>query len=241
MIVLVWNCRGIGNPRFLKNARELCRMHRPTFFCLVETRSNDPKWDDLDVKLGFDNSFRVPSEGFAGGIWLMWKSGNYTVEIMGSNEQVIHAKIFESGKDPWLLSTVYIRPYRHYKDRFWDHAKDFSLRHQLAWIMIGDSNDYFSANEKVGGSVCRSRCRKFEQNVSDCNLSDMDYFGHVFTWIGRTTDNETMKIRLDRALLNVLWRLLFPDARLLTLPRAHGDHHPLLLKLQNTRPRKKTL
>ncbi|CAN1805082.1 Transposon TX1 uncharacterized 149 kDa protein, partial [Linum perenne] len=48
--------------------------------------------------------------------------------------------------------------------------------------------------------------------------------------------------RLDRALANISWRTLFPEALLLHLPRTYSDHCPLLLKttgnslVQNLKP-----
>jgi hypothetical protein len=67
----------------------------------------------------------------------------------------------------------------------------------------------------------------------DCKLLDLGATGSKFTWRGPIFDNGVCILeRLDRALSNDSWRVLFPNAIVQTLPHVEfSDHHPLLLNL----------
>lgn len=126
MKFISWNCRGIGNPRFRRHVKDLYRMQRPDMLCLLETRSCSSVVDDIPVMLGFHNNFRVPSDGFAGGLWVMWNNNGFTALAVGSSSQSIHMCVRENGKATWLLSFCYVRPQRVFKDIFWCDLQEFS-------------------------------------------------------------------------------------------------------------------
>lgn len=96
-------------------------------------------------------------------------------------------------------------------------------------MIIGDFNDYLSANEKCGGYFCEARCLRFSNNLDRCGLLDLGASGPKFTWHGQRSGASQIKVRLDRALANMAWRVKFADARVQVLPRTHSDHNPLLL------------
>lgn len=79
----------------------------------------------------------------------------------------------------------------------------------IPWMLIGDSNDISDADEKLGGT--RSfHCSRFANWISSCNLIDLGFSGPRFTWSNLRLGH--VKERLDRALSNADWRLLFPEA-----------------------------
>lgn len=65
--ILTWNCRGIGNRKFFRAIKRMCKVHNPDILCLLETHSSSTESEKLPDKLGFSNNFCVPSEGFSGG------------------------------------------------------------------------------------------------------------------------------------------------------------------------------
>lgn len=57
----------------------------------------------------------------------------------------------------------------------------------------------------------------------------MGYSGSKFTWTRRFNSSSLKGARLDRALCNFGWKILFPDATIAHLPRVKSDHSPVLI------------
>lgn len=62
-------------------------------------------------------------------------------------------------------------------------------------------------------------------------MIDLGFSGPRFTWSNLRPALGHVKERLDRALSNADWRLLFPEAIVQHLPRTYSDHCPLLVDL----------
>lgn len=103
MIYISWNCRGVGNSHFRQHVKELCCTRNPSALCLLETRVNNASLSLLPASLGFQNDFRVPSDGFAGGFWLMWNDADFTLTVTSTGAQYIHAGLAVPRKTPWIL------------------------------------------------------------------------------------------------------------------------------------------
>ncbi|KAF9621803.1 hypothetical protein IFM89_028241 [Coptis chinensis] len=69
--------------------------------------------------------------------------------------------------------------------------------------------------------------------IKDQTLLDLGFKGSPFIWSNRRVANDNIQKRLDRALSNSEWQLLFPNASLHHLPAIESDHCPILL---NTHP-----
>lgn len=72
--------------------------------------------------------------------------------------------------------------------------------------------------------------RKFVECLIGCGLSGLGFKGSPFTWEARGVWD-----RLDQAVGNLGWSLLFPEASLVHLPALKSDHKRILLKLSATR------
>ena len=136
----------------------------------------------------------------------------------------------------------YVRPNPVHKAMFWDNIKERSSQVSLPWLVADDLNDIAMASEKFGGAPLNlSRADLFNKRIHDCQLLDLGYHGPLFTWLGNGRGGNILKERLDRALANDEWRLAFPEAFVMHLPRVCSDHHPILIDLLNDRrgPRNK--
>jgi hypothetical protein len=67
-------------------------------------------------------------------------------------------------------------------------------------------------------------------------MIDLGFSGPKFTWSNCHDINSLIMERLDRALANPNWRILFPEASVSHLTRTHSDHCPILLTLCPTIP-----
>lgn len=54
MKCLGWNCRGLGNPRTVRNLSDLIKDHSPQFVFLIETISFASRIENLRVRFGYD-------------------------------------------------------------------------------------------------------------------------------------------------------------------------------------------
>lgn len=70
MNTLAWNCRGLGNPRTVRDLCGLVRLHHPKIVLLSKTRMCENRSGNLRFKLGFRNSLAVGSNGLSGGLAL---------------------------------------------------------------------------------------------------------------------------------------------------------------------------
>lgn len=87
--------------------------------------------------------------------------------------------------------------------------------------------------EQKGGVKHRSgMSRDFVSWYSHSHLIDLGFHGPKFTWQRRS-----LLERLDRALNNQVWRIIFSEASIFHLTRLHSDPRPLLVKVQSFTPR----
>lgn len=182
-------------------------------------------------RLGFSEFHIVDPEGFSGGLWLCWEGQNVSLEIIFSSTQVVHAIVSVGEEKQWLLSAVYASPTLAVRKRLWEAMEDFSSGVRLPWMMIGDFNDVSSSVEKWGvANVSINRCVRFNSMIANCGLSDLGFQGPSYTWTNRRHGGLRIHERLDRALANADWRILFPEAIVKHLPRFYSDHCPILVQ-----------
>ena len=93
MRILVWNCRGARNSNFCRNFADLLHSHRPSIAVLVETRISGQRVEDISSMLGFNRVCRSEAVGFRGGIWLLWNSGEVSLDVLMVTDQAIHASV----------------------------------------------------------------------------------------------------------------------------------------------------
>ena len=74
MNILVWNCRGAMKPLFRKTVMDLVDWHNPIIMVITETRLSGARATEIIETLPFDGAVVSDTIGFAGGIWLLWRS-----------------------------------------------------------------------------------------------------------------------------------------------------------------------
>ncbi|KAL8520443.1 hypothetical protein ACS0TY_011099 [Phlomoides rotata] len=74
MIILSWNCRGLGNPAIIPALVELVKTRKPDVIFLFETLSVSSRVEEVRVRLKFESCFSISSIGRSGGLCVFWKS-----------------------------------------------------------------------------------------------------------------------------------------------------------------------
>jgi exonuclease III len=72
MIILSWNCRGLGNFRTIHDLRRMVKEKKPNLVFLMETKLQKSKMEGIRIKLGFDSMFVVDCVGKGGCLALFW-------------------------------------------------------------------------------------------------------------------------------------------------------------------------
>jgi exonuclease III len=231
--ILTWNYRGVLNPCFRKALLDTLHINNPEILILTETRLGGDRAAELARSFPFDGFLCTNTIGFAGGIWILWKTEAVEVGHLCSTEQEIHASVKVRGSNSlWLISAIYGNPRRSERRILWENLKVIAGLNKLPWVMLEDFNDILLREEKWGGNrPSNSRIREFRNCLNVCNMIDLGFSGPKYTWSNCHDMNSLIMERLDRVLANSDWRLLFPEASVTHLTRIHSDHCPVLLTL----------
>ncbi|PON76875.1 Endonuclease/exonuclease/phosphatase [Parasponia andersonii] len=85
--------------------------------------------------------------------------------------------------------------------------------------------------EKKGGTnKAPGAILDFRMALSDCELSNLNFSGPVFTWQSKHDGQIYVQERLDRFLSDEQWRALFPFADIQHYSKS--DHRPIILRLE---------
>ena len=74
MIVISWDCRGLGNRQAVEVLAELVRQKVPTILFLMETKFSVREMEPIKSELGYPSMLAISSEGRKGGLALLWKA-----------------------------------------------------------------------------------------------------------------------------------------------------------------------
>ena len=90
---------------------------------------------------------------------------------------------------------------------------------------MSDFNEVLKSYEKSGG-IERSawQIRSFKETLDACGLCDMGYIGQWYTWSVTRQDHRHIQERIDRAVVNMEWKLRFPMARVYHIASSVSDH-----------------
>ncbi|XP_061360020.1 uncharacterized protein LOC133304064 [Gastrolobium bilobum] len=125
------------------------------------------------------------AQGFSGGIWAIWSSNKFLVDIIKQSTQFMHMNIKIQGHSHFVCTAVYASPRKVERQQLWNDLKDIGNSSSEAWIMGGDFNKIARMYEKKGGNPPdSSKCELFSSVLDDCNVVDLGCSGSPFTWQG---------------------------------------------------------
>ncbi|RYR43670.1 hypothetical protein Ahy_A08g040067 [Arachis hypogaea] len=121
-----WNCRGAGSKAFPSIIRDLRQEYEANFIFLLETHVSGSRGKQIREKMGFDKSFVVDATGHSGGIWCLWDSSVWNVDVMEHDKQYIHLKVSGKNLSPWLLTAIYGSPQRVTRRTLWNALEAYA-------------------------------------------------------------------------------------------------------------------
>lgn len=242
MLVLSWNCQGIGRALTVSNLRELLKAHRPDVVFLMETKSKQHKMESIRRSLNFTSAFYVDPVGRSGGLALWWTSA-IDLDIITCNKNLIlsHGRV-HSGTTPTHLSHlsmcfVYAPHDRVSRVPVWDAITQRSCYAEPC-LVIGDFNLIGALSDKVGGSSTLNHIEEFQQFTATAGLIDIPYSGLHYTWSNQRKEGDNIRERIDRVLGNINLFEVCPFQTLLHKPLIGSDHAPLIYSSHPTNKRK---
>ena len=84
MSLLLWNCRGLGNPRTENELVSLIQAKDPSVVFIAETWADETKLDRTLSKINFEKKWVVPRLNKGGGLVLFWKN-NINIKVVDSH------------------------------------------------------------------------------------------------------------------------------------------------------------
>jgi hypothetical protein len=241
MIVLSWNCRGLGNPQTVRDLRRMVKVKYPTVVFLMETKMRQGKMERIRCLLGFNNLFVVDSVGKSGGLALLWKE-EADLEIQNFSRRHIHAIIKNSvGGQPWKFTAFYGHPDAKRRGEAWNLLKHLKNFQPQPWMCVGDFNEILMMSEKAGGGRrATGQMEAFKMTLTDCELDDLGATGPFYTWNNGREGDDFIQERLDRVVASPDWCEMFQGSKVVVEASLTSDHAPLFIAVtENQMPRKR--
>lgn len=238
MSVIVWNCRGLGNPGAVQYLQEMRREKKPDMIFLSETFYRKGRMDRVRRTLGYASCFEVEARGHSGGLALLWDA-EIDVTLQSYSRNHIDVVVEEGEGKRWRFTGVYGVPRRYQQRETWNLLRTLAAQSSLPWCLAGDFNCITAGREKRGGArYPAANIHAFCEVLSEIRVHDMGYKGSLFTWCR----GEVLE-RLDRGVATQDWFTMFPFYEVKVLAPGTSDHSPLLIKRRsqtNHYPKQKT-
>ena len=201
-------------------------------------------WEEMKYKkqeLGYTQGLVVSSIGQSSSLALLWKLETM-VAIQGFSQWHIDAYITcnKTGKT-WRMTGFCGQPDTSKREETWSILESLGHANQLLWLCIKDYNEIITQSKKSRGRLQPVRqLDRFRQAIHLCGFQDLGFVGSPFTWSRTDHVEGQMRIRLDKALANNAWRLLFHGAAVHQISMSTSDHSMLSLCLKDDRHNRRT-
>ncbi|KAL0361211.1 UNVERIFIED_CONTAM: hypothetical protein Sradi_3805600 [Sesamum radiatum] len=232
MILLSWNCQGLGTPCTVHTLGDLLRTYRPSLVFLAETKCKTGRIESLKHRFDYFGCC-VESQGQSGGLALLWTK-SVSVQLQSFGHHHIDATVYpESKSEAWRFTGFYGFADTASRQLSWDLILTLKRQSCRPWLVAGDFNEILCETEKKGG---RPRplwqIRNFREALATNDLFDLGFDGEPFTWCNQHPEPDTIYERLDRACSDSSWQTRFPAAVVRHIPVVSSDHSALLIDIE---------
>lgn len=200
--------------------------------CIQET-----KVAKFDVSMIYDimgtdfEYFYLPADGVSGGVLVAWRRDVWIGTAPCARCFSVTVRLADA--NPWCLSSVYGPTMQVDKEPFLLELVEISDVVQDAWLVCGNFNMIYQAQDKNNARLHRGNMCCFRHMLDDLQLLEINLSGRLYTW-GNQCSRPTPE-RIDRAFTSIDWIQSYPHHFMRALPSDCSDHAPLLLTL-NVQP-----
>ena len=140
MIVLSWNCWGLGNQSAVNILSQLVREKAPNILFLMETKQTVEEMRWVQGELHYDSMLAVSRLGRRGGLAMLWNN-DVDLHIQTYTENHIDTFIFTDRNSPWRITRFYGKSEKQLCHETLDLLKHIKSRSLAPWSCIGDYNE----------------------------------------------------------------------------------------------------
>ncbi|KAJ0008131.1 hypothetical protein Pint_29751 [Pistacia integerrima] len=233
MICISWNCRGLGNPRTVRELHHWVKTKCPNFVFLMETKCNRNKVELIRNKIGFSCSFVVESRGASGGIAMLWKDDK-EVDLVSYTQHHISIIVNQpTANQKFILTSFYGHPDVSKRTGSWNLLRELKAQTNMAWLCIGDFNEICHQYEKFEATDRPYRqMENFREALLDCDLNEIPFNGDFFTWNNGREGWYFTKEKLDKGYGNKASFDLFSNSIVNSLSVSSSDHKLIFIQIR---------
>ena len=118
MILLSWNCWGLGNLCAGTVLSHLVREKAPTILFLMETKQTVEEMKQIQSDLRYSAMLAVPCVRRAGGLAMLWREEKVDLHVQTYSMNHIEAHV-PNGQNPWRITGFYGHLEHHRKHESW--------------------------------------------------------------------------------------------------------------------------
>lgn len=175
---------------------------------------------------------RGDGRGRRGGLALLWKK-EWDVTVVSFSLNHIDVIISFQGGSEWRFTGIYGYPEDENKAKTCVLLNSLANVNRLPWLCGGDFNLMLWSSEKQGGGDFNfEHASLFQGALDHCELEDLYFNGHSFTWTNNQGGEKNLQERLDRFCANRGWRDLYGGSFVTHLEKRKSDHLPLVLSIK---------
>jgi hypothetical protein len=231
MSIFAWNVRGMNTPTKQSDILLMINAYKPSIVALIENKLNDENFEKFGLKLSRNwKAIHNNDCGCKGRIIVLWDSNIWTNININKDSQFIDCCFENVGGFNLQVTSVYGSNFDIERNALWHKLKALNLIYDLPWILLGDFNTVFHANEKFGGiKIPHNKLDRVNKFLLESGLIEPVISGNKYTWKSGIAKN--IHCKLDRVLYNKDFLNKFPNNICSTLEQNLSDHTPLLVSL----------
>jgi exonuclease III len=233
--ILVWNVRGLNSSSQQDAIHTLVEASRADIVWLQETKMAVVPQGVLLSMLGTDFSSHVelPATGASRGIIVAWRHALGTIGQYRVDTFSVLVQFCADEGQLWWVTCVYGPQGSEEKILFMQELRDIRAHCQGPWMIAGDFNLIYKAEDKNNTNYNRAMMGRFQRLINDLAVKDVPLHGRKYTW--STQQTSPTLVRLDRVLSTVEWELIYPNAFLQSAAKFDSDRCQLLLGLKDNK------
>jgi exonuclease III len=235
MKVLSWNIRGLNKAFKQREIRKVIRLWKISILCLVETKVRQENMDRVisNTLPGWEVLHNYGAHCY-GRIWICWDPRIADIHSLDVHEQVLTCNVCpKSGKDPWILSTVYGA--NHGVDRKRLLQQLIFIKESfcsIPWLLVGDFNVIRLHHERSSTGMLNCYELDFGACIQSIEVVDLPFTGCLYTWSNKQAGDSFVAKKLDRVMASMDWLQRFGNTSVEFLDAGVSDHSPAVIVVE---------
>ncbi|CAH2047747.1 unnamed protein product, partial [Thlaspi arvense] len=237
IIFFAWNIRGLNSITRHTMVKEWISSHRPLFGAFLETHVQPSNSSRISRAIPSGWSFFANFDHHeTARIVVVWDP-SVTMTIYQVSAQAITCGIFILSQNITLTVTfVYGFNLANERRALWDELSVLNASTPVSrapWAVLGDFNQILRANQHSNHldlEVDSAGMEEFNLATQEAEVFEAQAKGLPFSWWNNQEGNPIAK-KIDHALINQQWAMLFPDAYSEFMEPHQSDHAPCLFRM----------